>query len=63
MLLQQGFCKHTKILELKKYTQKTKYLAQREKKTINKELKDIDNTRYKYEIIKQDTSYLERNII
>jgi hypothetical protein len=38
-------------------------LLKGKEKTINKELKDIDNTRYKYEIIKQDTSYLERNII
>ena len=31
--------------------------------TINKELKDIDNKRYKYEIIKQNISFYERNII
>ena len=31
--------------------------------TTNKELKDIDNKRYKYEIIKQDINFLERNII
>ena len=62
----RAFASTQKILELtqKNTHKKTKYLLLKGKeKTINKELKDIDNTRYKYEIIKQDTSYLERNII
>ena len=62
----RAFASTQKILKLtQKNTHKeTKYLLLKGKeKTINKELKDIDNTRYKYEIIKQDTSYLERNII
>ena len=62
----RAFASTQKILKLtqKNTHKKTKYLLLKGKeKTINKELKDIDNTRYKYEIIKQDTSYLERNII
>ena len=31
--------------------------------TANKELKDIDNKRYKYEIIKQDVNFFERNLV
>ena len=31
--------------------------------TANKELKDIDNKRYKYEIINLDMSFYERNIV
>ena len=62
----RAFASTQKILELtqKNTHKKTKYLLLKGKeKTINKELKDIDNRRYKYEIIKQETSYFERNII
>ena len=62
----RAFAHTQKILELtQNNTHKTtKYLLMKGKETTtNKELKDIDNKRYKYEIIKQDTSYLERNII
>ena len=31
--------------------------------TTNKELKDVDNKRYKYEIIKQDINVFERNVV
>ena len=62
----RAFASTQKILELtqKNTHKKTKYLLLKGKEeTIEKELKDIDNKRYKYEIIKQDTSRLERNII
>ena len=61
--IKHNLCEILKLTQ-KNTHKKTKYLLLKGKeKTINKELKDIDNTRYKYEIIKQDTSYLERNII
>ena len=42
----------------------TKYLLMKGKQTTtNKELKDIDNKRYKYEIIKQDINFFERNLV
>ena len=55
-----------KILDITKQNThpKTKYLLLKGKKTtINKELKDIDNKRYKCEIIKQDSKGFERNIV
>ena len=62
----RAFASTQKILELTKNNthNSTKYLLMKGKETtINKELKDIDNKRYKYEIIKQNISFYERNII
>ena len=62
----RAFASAQKILELtENNTHKTtKYLLMKGKETTtNKELKDIDNKRYKYEIIKQNISFYERNII
>ena len=62
----RAFAHTQKILELtQNNTHKTtKYLLMKGKETTtNKELKDIDNKRYKYEIIKQDINFFERNIV
>jgi len=62
----RAFASTQKILELtKNNTHKTtKYLLMKGKETTtNKELKDIDNQRYKYEIIKQNISFFERNVV
>ena len=62
----RAFANTKKILDITKHNThpKTKYLLLKGKKTtINKELKDIDNKRYKCEIIKQDSKGFERNIV
>ena len=62
----RAFANTQKILELtENNTHKTtKYLLMKGKETTtNKELKDIDNKRYKYEIIKQDINFFERNVV
>ena len=62
----RAFANTKKILDITKHSthRKTKYLLLKGKKTtINKELKDIDNKRYKCEIIKQDSKGFERNIV
>ena len=62
----RAFASTHKILELtQNNTRKTtKYLLMKGKETTtNKELKDIDNKRYKYEIIKQDINFFERNLV
>ena len=62
----RAFANTKKILDITKQNAhpKTKYLLLKGKKTtINKELKDIDNKRYKCEIIKQDSKGFERNIV
>ena len=62
----RAFASTQKILELTENNihKTTKYLLMKGKETTtNKELKDIDNKRYKYEIIKQDISFFERNIV
>ena len=62
----RAFANTKKILDITKHNthRKTKYLLLKGKKTtINKELKDIDNKRYKCEIIKQDSKGFERNIV
>ena len=62
----RAFASTKKILDITKHNthRKTKYLLLKGKKTtINKELKDIDNKRYKCEIIKQDSKGFERNIV
>ena len=62
----RAFASTHKILELtQNNTHKTtKYLLMKGKETTtNKELKDIDNKRYKYEIIKQDINFFERNVV
>ena len=62
----RAFANTKKILDITKQNThpKTKYLLLKGKKTtINKELKDIDNKRYKCEIIKQDSKGFERNIV
>jgi len=62
----RAFASAQKILELtENNTHKTtKYLLMKGKETTtNKELKDIDNKRYKYEIIKQDINFFERNVV
>ena len=62
----RAFAHTQKILELtQNNTHKTtKYLLMKGKETTtNKELKDIDNKRYKYEIIKQDINFFERNLV
>ena len=62
----RAFASTHKILELtQNNTRKTtKYLLMKGKeKTTSKELKDIDNKRYKYEIIKQDINFFERNLV
>ena len=62
----RAFANTKKILDITKHNThpKTKYLLLKWKKTtINKELKDIDNKRYKCEIIKQDSKGFERNIV
>ena len=62
----RAFASTHKILELTQNNahKNTKYLLMKGKETTtNKELKDIDNKRYKYEIIKQDINFFERNIV
>jgi len=62
----RAFANTKKILDITKQNThpKTKYLLLKGKiTTINKELKDIDNKRYKCEIIKQDSKGFERNIV
>ena len=62
----RAFASTQKILELTENNihKTTKYFLMKGKETTtNKELKDIDNKRYKYEIIKQDINFFERNVV
>jgi len=62
----RAFAETKKILKLTENNihPNTKYLLLKGKEaTINKELQDIDNKRYKYEIIKHDFKGFERNTV